>query len=303
MNSKPYYSLNHYYHERFGEKVYKIALDAGLTCPNRDGSLGYGGCIFCSRGGSGDFASDASENIREQIEQGKARLSQKNSGHKFVAYFQAFTNTYGEIGYLRRIFLAAAAHPDIIGISIATRPDCLPEEVLQLLDELNHILPVWVELGLQSIHEHTALFIRRGYPLAVFEQAVEKLHLLALPVVVHLILGLPGESRADMLASIDYVGLMKIHGIKLQLLHVLKDTDLGDLYLRDPFPLMDMDDYATLIVEAIGHIPPSIVIHRITGDAPKTLLIEPLWSSDKKRVLNTILRVFRQTGITQGCLR
>ncbi len=302
MTDKPYYSLSQYYKERFGEKIYKISLNAGLTCPNRDGTLGTDGCIFCSRGGSGDFASDVRLSILEQIEDGKKRLSNKNSGSKFIAYFQSFTNTYGDPDYLRNVYEAAASHPDIVGISIATRPDCLGDEVLALLDALNHRLPVFVELGLQTIHQHSADFIRRGYPLPVFDEAVEKLSQLKIPVVVHLILGLPGESTQDMLRSIDYVCTLNIQGIKLQLLHVLKGTDLGNLYLKTPFPVFSLDDYAAFIGQAIGHIPPHIVIHRITGDAPKSLLIAPLWSGDKKRVLNAIHQNLHVQNITQGCL-
>lgn len=273
----------------YGQKVYRISINAGMTCPNRDGKLDTRGCIFCSAGGSGDFAEDARLSISEQIEAGKSKIAKKAPKcDKFIAYFQAYTNTYASIDYLRQIFTEAIKHPQVVTLSIATRPDCLPDEVIDLLKELNQIKPVWVELGLQTIHEPTAEFIRRGYPLSVYDDAVDKLNAAGIKVITHVILGLPGESKTDMLATVDYVCKSGAWGIKLQLLHVLKGTDLADYYEKNSFYIMELEEYADFLVECLKRIPESMVVHRITGDGPKRLLIAPLWSGDKKRVLNTI---------------
>ncbi|WP_244971293.1 TIGR01212 family radical SAM protein [Vallitalea guaymasensis] len=297
---KPYYSLNYYLRELYGEKIYKIAIDGGFTCPNRDGKIGTKGCIFCSEGGSGDFASSASLSIYDQIEQGKKRLSSKKTGNKYIAYFQAYTNTYAPINRLKALFREAISHPDIIGLSVATRPDCLDNEVIKLLATINKTKKVWVELGLQSIHTSSASFIRRGYELDCFDSAVTRLTEAGLDVVVHLILGLPNETKEDVLQSVKYICDKNISGIKLQLLHVLKNTDLADYYYEQGFKILSMDEYIDLLISCIEIIPPEIVIHRITGDGPKNLLIEPLWSGNKKVVLNTILKEFKNRNTWQG---
>lgn len=288
MEKFQYTTLSNHLIGLYGEKVYKIALNAGLSCPNRDGLLDTRGCIFCSEGGSGDFAGAVNLDIQEQITAGKLLLSKKCQGTKFIAYFQAFTNTHAPVAKLRKIFEPALQHPDIVGISIATRPDCLSVEVLNLLSEINAKKKLWIELGLQTIHENTAHFIRRHYPLSRFDQAVTDLNQRSIDIVVHLILGLPGETNKDMLQSVEYVVSKPIQGLKLQLLHILQHTDLATFYQESPFPLMTLDEYADLVVDCLLKVPEPIVIHRITGDAPRHLLIAPEWSSDKKKVLNTI---------------
>jgi len=295
-----YSSLSDYLKNEFGTKVYKIALDAGCTCPNRDGTLDTRGCIFCSAGGSGDFAADRSLPIYEQIESAKARVSRKITDGKYIAYFQNYTNTYESVEYLEKIFLEAITHPDIVALSIATRPDCLPDGILDLLSRLNQIKPVWVELGLQTIHPRTADLIRRGFDLACFEEALEKLRLTGVKIIVHVILGLPGESRSDMLESVGYIASQPIDGIKLQLLHVLKNTDLAALYEQGEFAVMTMEEYIDLLSECIEMLPSRIIIHRMTGDGPKSLLIAPLWSANKRIVLNTIQREFTKRDVRQG---
>lgn len=295
---KPYRSLNYHWKERYGEKIYKVSLNGGMTCPNRDGTLGTRGCIFCSEGGSGDFASPLA-----QIDEAAARIRSKlgTSQAAYIAYFQSYTNTYAPVSYLRELFTAAIEHPDVKVLSIATRPDCLSDEVLDLCAELNQKKPVWLELGLQTIHPQTARFIRRGYDLSCFEDALSRLRARGLETIVHVILGLPGEDRQMMLDTITYLAHSDIQGIKLQLLHVLKGTDLADVYKKNPFPVMEMDEYLDLILDCIALLPPEIVIHRITGDGPKKLLIAPLWSANKRLVLNTLTRRFKERGITQGC--
>lgn len=283
-----YYSLNQYLKDTFGGKVYKIALDGGFTCPNRDGTLDTRGCIFCSGKGSGEFSENRELSITRQIENGKKRLEKKIKDGKYIAYFQAFTNTYASVQKLKKIYMEAITHPDIVGISIATRPDCIPDDVIELLIELNQIKPVWVELGLQTIHEKTADYIRRGYPLCVFDEAVSKLKKASIITVVHVILGLPGESRRDMLDTVDYVGKSGVSGIKLQLLHVIEGTDLATDYKKGNFDTLSMEDYVELVAECIALLPENMVIHRLTGDGDKKTLIAPLWSGDKKKVLNAL---------------
>lgn len=295
-----YYSLNSYLKKKFGTKVYKLSLSSGLSCPNRDGTLSTKGCTFCSNGGSGEFAASHLLSISQQIENAKEKVSGKISDGKYIAYFQSFTNTYGNIDYLRKIFTEAMNHPDIVAISIGTRPDCLPDEVLNLLSELNTIKPVWIELGLQTIHEDTALRINRGYPLAVFDEAVECLHQIGIGIIVHLIIGLPGESRQDMLNSVRYVCAKNIFGIKLQLLHVLKNTPLEKEYFSNQLNILSMEQYVDIIADCLTIIPENIVIHRLTGDGPKSLLIAPLWSADKKKVLNYMNQRFNERDIRQG---
>lgn len=299
-NGKPYHSFDYMLKERFGEKIYKVALDAGMTCPNRDGTLGSRGCIFCSAGGSGDFAGSRQDSITQQIEKQAASIRQKRGVAKFIAYFQAYTNTYAPVDYLRKIYTEAISHPDIVAISIGTRPDCLGKDILQLLDELNQKKPVWVELGLQTIHETTARYIRRGYPLSCFEQAVSELRKRNLDVIVHTILGLPGESKNDILSTIEYLNHRDIQGIKLQLLHVLKGTDLAEDYLAGKFQVYSMEEYLELVIDCLEHLNPEIVIHRLTGDGPKDLLIAPLWSSAKRTVLNTLHRECKLRHAFQG---
>ena len=297
---KPYYSLNYYLRELYGEKIYKIAIDGGFTCPNRDGKISTKGCIFCSEGGSGDFASSRSLSIYDQIEQGKKRLSSKKTGNKYIAYFQAYTNTYAPVSHLKMLFNEAISHPDIIGLSIATRPDCLDDEVIQLLSDINKKKKVWVELGLQTIHASSASFIRRGYNLDCFDLAVKKLNESSLDIIVHLILGLPNETKEQMLQSVNYISSKKIQGVKLQLLHILRNTDLEHYYYENNFQALTMDEYIDILISCIEIIPPNIVIHRITGDGPKNLLIAPRWSTNKKVVLNTILREFKAHNTWQG---
>ncbi len=282
--------LNEYLKKRFGCKVYKIALNAGFTCPNRDGTKGSKGCIFCSAGGSGDFAGDPAKSITHQIEDGKNLVRSKIKNGKYIAYFQAYTNTYGPLDKLRRVYTEAASHPDIVALSIATRPDCLPDDILELLSEINHIKPVWVELGLQTIHEKSIRYIRRGYENKEYDRAVIELKKRVIEVITHVILGLPGESEEDMLETVRYVADSGADGIKLQLLHVLRNTDLAIEYENGLFDVMTEDDYINLLKKCKAVIPEEMVIHRLTGDGPKKILIAPLWSADKKHVLNRINR-------------
>lgn len=288
-----YYSLNQYLKDTFGCKVYKIALDGGFTCPNRDGTLGIKGCIFCSGKGSGEFAESRSFSITEQIEHGKKRIENKIKNGKYIAYFQAFTNTYAPLERLRKLYEEAVAHPDVVGVSIATRPDCVPDEVINLLCEINRVKPVWVELGLQTIHEQTAKYIRRGYPLAVYDDAVRRLKYASLIVIPHIILGLPGETRQEMLETVSYVGKSDVDGVKLQLLHVIKGTELEQEYYAGKFEVLTMEEYVELVADCIAILPENMVIHRMTGDGDKRTLVAPLWSSDKKKVLNALNKAIR----------
>ena len=301
-NDKHYCSLDYYLKKTFGEKVYRISLNGGMTCPNRDGTLGTRGCIFCSQGGSGDFAGNAAVSVKEQIASGRQLISGKTNCRKFIAYFQAYTNTYAPVPYLKKIFTEAIREPDVAVLSIATRPDCISDEILDLLEELNRIKPVWVELGLQTIHCRTAEFIRREFSLSCYEDCVQKLRTRQLSVITHVILGLPGETRSQMLETVNYLAVSPIQGIKLQLLHVLKNTDLADVYQTAPFPILTLEEYCDLIVDCIERLPEHIIIHRITGDGPRNLLLEPAWSLDKKRVLNSIQKQFRIRSTWQGRL-
>lgn len=290
-----YLSFNKYLKDKFGQKVYKISLDGGFTCPNRDGKTGTRGCIFCSKGGSGDFAESRKMSITEQIENGKKRVEKKIKSGKYIAYFQAFTNTYAPVETLRQKYEEAINHPDIVALSIATRPDCLGDDVLRLLDEMNKIKPVFVELGLQTIHQKSAKYIRRGYDLSVYDKAVRDLKKIGVNVVVHVILGLPNESENDMLETVKYVCESGANGIKLQLLHVIDGTDLAKDYEKGLFKTFKFDEYVNLIVKCVKIIPKDIVIHRLTGDGAKKDLIAPLWSADKKRVLNAINKALRES--------
>ena len=303
-DQRPYHTLSYSLKKQFKTRVYKLSLDGGMTCPNRDGTLGTGGCIFCSKGGSGDFAESCRSypDIAGQIEAARKRIERKAPSGPYIAYFQSFTNTYAPLPYLSDLFSRTLDHPQIAALSIGTRPDCLEDEKIRLLAELNRKKPVWVELGLQTIHPNTAALIRRGYPLSCFADTVARLKEAGLTVIVHLILGLPGESREQMLSSVDYAAhfLPTLDGIKLQLLHVLKGTDLAAMYEKDPFPLFSMEEYADFIVTCIEHLPPSMTVHRITGDGPRSLLIAPEWSLHKRQVLNTIDRRFRERNTFQG---
>ncbi len=297
---KPYHSLDYMLKERFGEKVYKLTLNGGMSCPNRDGKLGTGGCIFCSAGGSGDFAGDPAQSIDQQIAQQKELICKKRPVNTFIAYFQAYTNTYAPVEYLRALFTQALSHPEVAALSIGTRPDCLGEDVLDLLSQLNRIKPVWVELGLQTIHPATARYIRRGYPLSCFEEAVKNLHARDLDIIVHTILGLPGETTEQMLQTISFLNHQPIQGIKMQLLHVLKGTDLADDYLAGKFSVFSQEAYVDLVISCLEHLSPDIVVHRITGDGPRDLLIAPLWSSAKRTVLNEIHHQMKERNTWQG---
>lgn len=306
-NGKRYHSLDCYLKECFKEKIYKLSLDAGMTCPNRDGTLDARGCIFCSAGGSGDFAADKSLSITEQINEAKSRISSKVNCSKYIAYFQAYTNTYAPIEYLRKIFYEAINHPNIVCLSIATRPDCLGEDVLRLLVELNQQKPVWVELGLQTIHAHTADFIRRGYDLECFNQSIQDLNQSGIEIIVHIILGLPyltksnhlkTEDETKLMETIDFISRLPVQGVKLQLLHILSNTDLS-LYI-DRLNVLTLDDYVSLIVKCIERLPHHMVIHRVTGDGPKNLLLAPKWSTNKKLVLNQINHTFKMKDTWQG---
>ena len=288
-------TLNEHLKNTFNTKVYKLSLNAGMTCPNRDGTLDMRGCIFCSSGGSGEFAASPSLSITEQIEQAKLRVAKKlpkcASGVKYIAYFQAYTNTYAPVEKLEKYFSEAITHPDIVALSIATRPDCLPPDVLKLLSKLNKIKPVWMELGLQTIHPSTTDYIRRGYDLECFNTAVRNLAAINVEVIVHVILGLPFETEDMILATVRYVATLDgVKGIKLQLLHVLAGTDLALDYEKGIFRTLEFDEYVELAVKCLKILPPDMVVHRLTGDGAKSLLIAPLWSADKRPVLQAIER-------------
>ena len=293
-----YLSLNSFLREQFGEKVYKLALDGGFTCPTRDGSKGTGGCSFCA-GGSGDFAIPVGDDVAEAIEMAKAVVADKGA-KKFIAYFQSYTGTYAPIERLRNLYTETIRHPDIAAMSIGTRPDCLDDEVISLLADLNSEKPVWIELGLQTIHEQTARAIRRGYPLEVYDDAVGRLRAAGIPVVVHMIIGLPGETPEMIRQTAAYIGRSGVQGIKFQLLHVLEGTKLAEEYRAGAFEVLSPAAYIRILEECIESIPPGMVVHRLTGDGAKRSLIAPKWSADKKRVLNDINRAFERDQIRQG---
>lgn len=299
---KPYYSLDAWLKNTYGCKCYKIALNAHMTCPNRDGTLGTQGCLFCSAGGSGDFAASGTD-IRQQLEAGLALFGRKKVGQHYIAYFQAYTNTYAPMERLRTLYTQALEHPLVCGISIATRPDCLPEPVLKLLSELRQTYPdkfIWIELGLQTMHERTACLIRRGYELPCFESAMKRLRMLDIPVIVHIILGLPGETPEDMLKTVAYLNTQQPFGVKLQLLHVLEGTDLAALYRTRAFTVLEKEEYLDILVNCLTHLSPDIVVHRVTGDGPKKLLIAPAWSGNKRDVLNSLHKKMRLENVFQG---
>lgn len=297
-----YHKLSDDLIEKFGCKVYKLALSGGMTCPVRDGKIHTKGCIFCSQDGSGSFCEKSTDDINAQIENAKKRVERKIKDGKYIAYFQDFTNTYAPIEYLEKIFTKAISHPDIVALSIATRPDCLPDEVLALLEKLNKIKPVWVELGLQTIHEKTAQYIRRGYSLEVFDKAVSDLKKIGIEVIVHIILGLPFETKEMMYETVDYVGKCGIDGVKLQLLHILKGTDITKNYENGEFKCLELNEYIEILENCIKILPKDVTIHRLTGDGAKKDLIAPIWSSDKKRVLNAVNTAFKNDNIVQGVI-
>ncbi len=295
-----YNSLSEHLKSRFGCKVYKLTISGGMTCPNRDGKIDTRGCIFCSQKGSGDFAEPKCESITAQLNQAKQRVSDKIKNGKYIAYFQDFTNTYAPSEYLEKIFTEAISHPDVVALSVATRPDCLPCDVLDLLERLNQIKPVWVELGLQTVHESTATLIRRGYPLETFEKAVFELKKRNIEIIAHMIIGLPFETEKMIFETAEYISKLNLNGIKLHLLHVLKNTDLEKMYQHEQFTLPSLEKYTELLIGCIKRLPPNTVIHRLTGDGAKRELIAPLWSADKRKVLNYINKEFEKSNLNQG---
>lgn len=296
---KHYNSLNEYYVNKYGKKVYKLSINGGMTCPNRDGKIDTRGCIFCSKGGSGEFSTEFSFDIEKQLENAKKRVEKKTNDNLYIAYFQPYSNTYEEYEYLRDIYYKAIKPDYIVGLSIATRPDCLNKKILKLLSEINKIKPVSVELGLQTIHNKSAEYIRRGYSLDIYDKAVENLHKENIDVVTHVIIGLPFESEEMILDTVKYVG-KRTDGIKLQLLHIIKDTDLETEFKNKKFDVLTLEKYTDIICKAIELLPENVVIHRITGDGDKRALIAPMWSADKKRVLNFINKELDKRCIIQG---
>lgn len=313
-HGRPYYSLDAWCRNTYHQKCYKVALNAHMSCPNRDGTLDTRGCLFCSAGGSGDFAvglparEDTPEDITPQLEQGIRLLQGKlpdPENVRIIAYFQAYTNTYAPLPYLERVFSAALRAPRVCGLSVATRPDCLPDQVLELLTGLRKRFPdkfIWIELGLQTIHEDTALLIRRGYELSCFREATMRLAQADIPMITHVILGLPGESREMVLETIRYLNQIQPFGVKLQLLHVLEGTDLARIYRDGGLRLPSKEAYLELLISCIETLSPRIVLHRVTGDGPRKLLIAPLWSAKKRDVLNSLHALMRSRGSFQGRL-
>jgi radical SAM protein (TIGR01212 family) len=291
-------TVNEYCRRTFGEKLYKLSLNGGMTCPNRDGTCGDRGCIFCSTGGSGDFTPDASLPVARQIEEAKARVAGKFGGGRYIAYFQAYTNTYAPVEKLRELFTEVIERQDIAVLSVATRPDCLGDGVADLLEELNGVKPVWVELGLQTVKPETVEYIRRGYATEVYDEAVERLNACGIHTVTHVILGLPGETRGDMLETVRHAVRCGTRGIKLQLLHVLEGTDLAEDYRAGKFRTLTPEEYVSILKDCVALLPEDTVVHRLTGDGPKKILIAPLWSGDKKRVINLINRELGLNGKT-----
>ena len=289
-----YTSLNEHYRQKFGCKVYKLSLDAGFTCPNRDGSVGTGGCIFCSAYGGGEFAEGGCESILVQLEKAKARVLSKNKAGKFIAYFQSFSNTYAPVSHLEALYRSAMEPEEIVGLSIGTRPDCLPEDVVDLLARLNREKPVSVELGLQTVHPDTIKYIRRGYDNAVYFDAVRRLKAAGIDVVTHIIIGLPGETHEMAVETTRQALRAGTDGLKFHLLHVLKGTDLARDYLAGKFRCLELEEYAAILKSCLTLVPPEVVVHRITGDGAKRDLIAPLWSGDKKRVLNYLNQYLKE---------
>ena len=299
-NDKRYHNLNYFLREKFGDKVFKIALDAGFSCPNRDGTVSHGGCLFCSARGSGDFAGNRMFSITKQFEDIKEMMSKKWKSKKYIAYFQAYTNTYASIEVLREKYEEAVAQKGTVALAIATRPDCLGSEVLDLIEEYSHRVYTWVELGLQTYSDESAKIINRGYKLSKFEEALGELNKRNIDVVVHTIFGLPGEGKEEMLKTIDYVASKDIKGIKMHLLHLMEDTPMVELYKQEKLKFLNQDEYVDIICRAITMIPPNMVIHRLTGDAPRDLLIGPMWSLNKWEVLNAIDNRLKELDLYQG---
>ncbi len=299
-NGRRYHSLDCYLKETFGKKLYKLSLDGGMTCPNRDGKLSYGGCIFCSGEGSGDFAASCCYGIEEQIQYAKSLIQDKYNGEKFIAYFQSFTNTYADTEYLKELFLPVIMREDIAVLDIATRPDCLENDKIRLIEELAKIKPVWVELGLQTSNENTAEFINRGYRLPVYDDAVKRLKEAGAKVITHMIIGLPNETKNDMIKTARHIAQCGSDGIKLQLLHILEGTKLAQLYRNGEFAALAEYEYISLVCDIIAVLPENMVIHRLTGDGDKAKLIDPKWSGNKRRVLNLINHELKVRGIVQG---
>jgi radical SAM protein (TIGR01212 family) len=296
----PFHSLNFHLRQRFGEKIVKLCFDGGFSCPNRDGTLGTSGCLFCDETGSGNFTGRRGAPLLEQMHSQKALLAPKWQENRFIAYFQNFTATHAPVERLRQLFFEAAALPGCVGVALATRPDCLEPDKLELLRALSKQTYLWVELGLQTIHHHSAELLNRGYPLATFESALDQLNAAGIPSVVHLILGIPGEADADMVASVDYLSAKTIAGIKLHLLHIHRGTALAELFATHPFPLFPEEAYITLVADLIERIPPHIVLHRITGDGTRGRLLAPLWCLNKKRVYTGIVDELRRRNSWQG---
>lgn len=299
-DSKRYHSLNYFLRNKFGQKVYKISLDAGFSCPNRDGKISTGGCLFCSERGSGDFAGDRNFSIHKQFEDIEEMMHKKWKNGKYIAYFQAYTNTYAPINVLKQKYTEALNEKDVVALAIATRPDCLEDEVLDLLEEINKEYYVWVELGLQTTNEKSAKLINRGYTLDVFEDAIKRLKERNIDFVVHTIFGLPGESKTDMLKTVEYVAHCGARGIKFHLLHLMKETPLVKLYEDGRLVFMEQDEYIDVICKSIAMLPQDMVVHRLTGDAPRNLLIGPMWSLKKWEVLNAIDKAMIDNDVYQG---
>lgn len=285
------YTANDYIRDTFGEKLYKISLNAGTTCPNRDGTAGVGGCIFCSTSGSGDFSESAELDIDKQIERAKLRIAGKCRCERFIAYFQSFTNTYGDPDVLREKFLTAAERDDIAAVSIASRPDCFGPEILEIIKEVRAVKPVWIELGLQTSNEKTAELINRGYTLDEYDRTMDNLKKMDVHIIVHMIIGLPGETKQDMISTVRYIADSGADGIKLQLLHVLKNTVLEKMYINGEFDVLSFEEYADILCDCLRELPPDMVVHRFTGDGPKKILVAPMWSADKKMVLNRLNKI------------
>ena len=320
MHETRFYTLNEYCKQTFGNKVYRLSLNGGMSCPNRDGKLSFGGCTFCSEGGSGDFAADYQISVSAQLNDAKSHIKAKTNCRHFIAYFQAYTNTYASLDHLRRIYTEALKEPEVVALSIGTRCDCLGKDVLDLLEELSNSefpishndsssngikrqkKPIWIELGLQTIHNETHAKLNTHTTAELFDEAVTKLHIRNIPVIAHVILGLPEETKEMMLQTVSHIASLPIAGIKLQLLHILKGTKLAYEYATNPFPLFELEEYCDFVIDCLEILPPDIVIHRITGDGPRNLLIAPRWSTNKKRVLNTIQKRFRERDTWQGRL-
>ncbi|MGL4343912.1 MAG: TIGR01212 family radical SAM protein [Cellulosilyticaceae bacterium] len=303
-HQQPFYSLNTFLRERHGEKVIKLSIDGGFTCPNRDGTVGTGGCIFCSAEGSGDFASPCHLSIADQLASATAKLSQKwGDSQKYFAYFQSYSNTYAPLDTLKAKYEEALMYPGVVGLAIATRPDCISDETLDYLELLSKRTHLWVELGLQTIHPHTSSWMNRGHDLQCFDQQVTKLTERGIEVVAHMILGFPGETKEHMLQTAAHLATLPLQGIKIHMLHILDNSPLGRLYLQKPFELLSEDAYIQLLGEILPILPSHFVIHRLTGDGDKNHLLAPLWTTNKRQVLNHIHQYFKSHNIFQGHIK